>query len=200
MIQFAPDPRGTITSNGYIMRIDRALVEETSAPGTTPRFLVVSYAVHKANDIISIETLRLNVDSSTLIMNSFGMQIRFEDIQPGTWTDVRFSPMMTRSIPPQAQAFLIITERNVQQPQSSVTTDKVASVDPANNLLYTGNPRDINSQTRFVVTNTTMITDRRGNQIPLRSIRPGQMVRITHANFQTASIPPQTTAFVIELI
>lgn len=39
-----------------------------------------------------------------------------------------------------------------------------------------------------------------GRNIGIENLRPGQLVRINHANFQTASIPPQTTAFSIQVL
>ena len=50
------------------------------------------------------------------------------------------------------------------------------------------------------MTDSTIILDRRGNRIQLENLRPGQMVRIEHATFQTASIPPQTTAFRVQVL
>ncbi len=73
-------------------------------------------------------------------------------------------------------------------------------IDRNNNFLITGNPDDMMSQMRFVVNDMTEIYDRRGNRIRLRDLRPGQMVRVEHADFMTASIPPQTTAFSIWVI
>ena len=106
---------------------------------------------------------------------------------------------MTRSIPPQANAFLIIVKRN-PRPQNNTTDGRIASVDPRNRFLITGNPDDINSQIRYTISDDTVILNRFGNPIPLRALRPGQMVRITHADFQTASIPPQTAAYRIQII
>jgi hypothetical protein len=48
-----------------------------------------------------------------------------------------------------------------------------------------------------VVDNSTEIFDRRGNRIRFRDLRPGQMVRVEHADFMTMSIPPQTTAYIV---
>ncbi|MBP6887197.1 MAG: hypothetical protein KBC20_03970 [Oscillospiraceae bacterium] len=67
-------------------------------------------------------------------------------------------------------------------------------------MLVTGHPSDINRQKRFVVTDDTVIRNRNGRLIPLGALRPGQRVEITHANFQTMSIPPQTTAFRIQVL
>ncbi|QCP35401.1 hypothetical protein AR1Y2_1947 [Anaerostipes rhamnosivorans] len=71
-------------------------------------------------------------------------------------------------------------------------------IDFDNNFLYTENPNNRNNQTKFIITNTTTFTNRFGLPIRFRDLWPGQLVRITHANFQAPSIPPQTTAFNIQ--
>lgn len=194
------DPRGTIVRQGNFMRIDNALVEEVVCFNSSNGYLLISYAMPAPNQSVSIETLRLNIDRNTVTLNSFGQRMSPCRIRKGTWITAVFSSAMTRSLPPQSYAFLIVTQRDPQSPASSVTTGRIASVDPKNRFLYTGNPDDINTQTRFVVPDTAAITDRFGRHIRLSSLRPGQRVRITHANFQTASIPPQTTAFHVQLL
>lgn len=193
------DNRGTMSQKGNIMSIDNALVEEVSDTNCQIGYLVVSYSVKKPNGMTLIELLRLNINKNTLILNSLGLPMRLCDIHKGMWIDALFSAIMTRSIPPQSNAFFIIARR---EPQASmnVTTDRIAMVDTKNKFLYTGWLNNINSQMRFVITDSTTISDRNGNPVSLCSLRPGQMVRVTHASFQTASIPPQTTAFHIQLL
>lgn len=195
------DPRGTISRHGNLLRIDNALVEEVSVSDNNRNtgHMLISYAVHEPRQTTSIQTLRLNINRNTTVLNSLGRRICFCDIREGMWVDTIFSSAMTRSIPPQANAFLVIA-RNRRADSSSTTTDRIASVDTENNFLYTGNPNNINSQIRFVISNATTISDRNGRPIRLRSLRPGQMVKINHANFMTASIPPQTTAFHVQVI
>lgn len=193
------DPRGTMVQQGNIMRIDNALVEETFCFGDSSGYIIVSYAVPGENNTTFIETIRLNYNRNTVIINSFGQNVCPCCLQKGMWVNVTFSPRMTRSIPPQSNALIIVVQRRSQS-SSAVTTAPVAYVDPANNFLYTGNPNNINSQTRFVITNTTTITNRFGNPIRLGALRPGQLVRIRHADFMTASIPPQTTAFAVQVV
>lgn len=193
------DNRGTMSQTGSVMRIDNALVEEISSSNRDSGYIVLSYAIPEANGTIFIDLLRLNISRRTVILNSFGLPMCLCDIREDMWIDAVFSPAMTRSIPPQSNAFLIVARR---EPQSSVTvtTDWIAKIDADNRFLYTGNPYDINSQIRFVVSDSTSVNDRNGNPIDFRSLRSGQMVSITHPDFMTASIPPQTTAYHIQLL
>jgi len=112
--------------------------------------------------------------------------------------DAVFSTIMTRSYPPQSNAFSI-TVKTPEMPYD-VTVDRIIDIDLDNNFLYTGDPNDMLNQMRFVITDSTVILDRRGNRIQLENLRLGQMVRVEHATFQTASIPPQTTAFLVQIL
>lgn len=191
--------RGAIVRQGNFLRIDNAFVEDVTFSGRNSGSLLVSYSVPRPNGITTVEQLRLNVSNRTVVLSSVGLPMCFCDIRRGMWINATFSQAMTRSIPPQANAFLIVA-RQSSLPTTNTTTARVARVDASNNLLYTGSPNNINRQTRYVVTNSTLIQNRNGFPINLRALRPGQMVRITHANFQTASIPPQTTAYRIQVL
>ena len=188
------DSRGTISQQGGVMSVDNALVEDVFIQKGSIGYLTVSYAVREANSMTSIRLLRLMVGRNTVLLNSLGQNMCLCNIRKGMWIDAIFSPVMTRSIPPQSNAFVIIA-RNEMRPSASVTTDRIVSVD-----VNTGNPNNINSQMRFVLPNTATISDRNGNPTSLRFLRPGQLVRVTHATFQTASIPPQTTAFHVQIL
>lgn len=198
MNQISTDQRGTITQIGNTMRVENALVEDVFTNNQRTGYVLISYAIPGANQMTFIELLRLNVVRNTSITNQLGTPICLCEIEKGMWVDAHFSAAMTRSIPPQSTASRIIV--HAEPGVVNVTTDRVAGVDIQNRFLYTGNPNDINDQMRFVITNSTLILDRHGNVIPLRALRQGQMVRVDHANFQTASIPPQTTAFRVQII
>ena len=132
------DPRGTISQQGNVMRIDNAFVEEVvPANRSSNGYLLVSYATAGANRTTSIQNLRLNITRNTVLLDSLGRQIRLSDIRKGMWVNVVFSSAMTRSIPPQSTAFLIVARRDFQTSSSSTTTGRVAMVDPLNEILYT---------------------------------------------------------------
>lgn len=190
---------GSIVSQGNFLRIDNAIVDQVSFSSRNTGFIIISYSAPGRGGFTAMEQLRLNVNNNTIVLNSFRIPICFCDIRQGMRVDVTFSPRMTRSIPPQSNAFLIVT-KPASQPAANVTTGRIVSVNPNNNTFVTGMPNNMNRQTRFVVTNSTLIQNRNGFPISLQRLRPGQLVRITHANFATASIPPQTTAFRIQVL
>jgi hypothetical protein len=112
--------------------------------------------------------------------------------------DADFSTAMTRSIPPQSNAYRIVVLQ--EDGSSNVITDRVVSVDVNNGFLLTGNPYDINDQFNFNISDETVILDQSNNNIPLEAIQPGQLVRVEHANFMTLSIPPQSPAYLVQVL
>lgn len=251
---------GTIIQQGSVMRINNAFVEDVSCFNNSNGNILISYSVRERNNINTIQTIQLNLNRGTTVLNSFGQRMCICCIEPGMWVNVVFSARMTRSIPPQANAFLVAVQRNPVQPPRpvppvrpvpplppippvrpippfrpvppvppvrpvpplppvrpvpplppvqpgppvrpvpSVTTGRITLIDFDNNFFYTEDPNNRNNQTKFIVTNTTTFTNRFGAPISFNSLWPGQMVRVTHANFMTASIPPQTTAFNVQVI
>lgn len=244
------DPRGTLIRQGNIMRINNAFVEEATCVNNSSGSILVSYSVIERNNTVTIQTIRLNLNNRTTILNTFGRRVCICCMQRGMWVNVVFSSIMTRSIPPQSNAFLVVVQRTPQRPipplpperpippqpplpperpippqrpfppqrpippqrpfppvpplppqrPSSVTIGRIILIDFDNSYIITEDPNNRNNQTRFLVTNMTSITNRFGVPIGFNNLQPGQLVRITHANFQTPSIPPQTTAFDIQLI
>ncbi len=190
--------RGTISQDGSILRIENALVEDVFTSNSRTGHVLVSYAAPGRNEMINIELLQLNVDWDTILVNQFGDSISLCTVRKGMWVNADFSAAMTRSIPPQTKAFRIVAF--LQMPAYRVTTDRIVSVDVVNGFLNTGNPDDWTDQMRFVVSRATEILDRNNNPIRFSSLQPGQLVRVEHANFQTASIPPQSTAYRIQLV
>ncbi|EXG83763.1 hypothetical protein [Lacrimispora sp.] len=190
--------RGTISQVGSILRIENALVEDVFTSNSRTGYVLVSYAAPGRNEMINIELLQLNVDWDTILINQFGDSISLCTVRKGMWINAEFSAAMTRSIPPQTKAFRIVAF--VQMPAYRTTTDWIVSVDVANGFLVTGNPDDETDQMRFVVSRATEILDQNNNSIRFSSLQPGQLVRVEHANFQTASIPPQSTAYRIQLV
>ena len=181
------------------MRINNGFVEDVSCFNNARGQILVSYAVQERNNITSIQDIQLNIGRGTVILNSFGQRMCLCCIQAGSWVNATFSARMTRSIPPQANAFLVTVLRS-PRPSSSVTIGRIIMIDFDNNFLITEDPDNSDNQMKFIITNTTSFTSRFGAPIRFSSLWPGQMVRITHANFQTPSIPPQTTAFNVQLI
>lgn len=181
---------------GNVIRAENAVIENISMDNRTG-FVTISY--RDTNDYcMNEQVVILAVDRETVIRDAYGQPMSLRDLRQGMIVDAEFSAAMTRSMPPQSRAFRITVVDSIED--TGVTEGRVLDIDLNNRFLYTGNPNDIYSQIRFVITDSTVIMDRRGRQIRLRDLRIGDFVRVVHANFMTMSIPPQTTAFEVQVL
>ena len=181
-----------------VIHAENAIIEEISSDFRTGTgYVTISYGVMGNCGMIHMELVTLIVGRDTIIRDQFGQNLSLRDLREGMRVDAEFSASMTRSIPPQARAYRITV---INQMDTNITEGRVIDVDTNNGFLLTGRPNDIYSQMRFVITDATVIRDRRGRRIRLRDIRPGDFVVVEHANFQTMSIPPQTTAFDVQVL
>jgi hypothetical protein len=179
-----------------VITAEHAIIESISRD-RQESYVTISYGVMGDFNRVNMQTVTLIVGRDTVIRDQFGQPMSLRDLREGMTVNAEFSAVMTRSIPPQSRAFAITV---IEDCQFSFTEGRVMEVEPQLGFLYTGDPLDIYSQMRFVITDATTITDRRGRRIRLRDLRPGDFVRIEHAMFQTASIPPQTTAFAVQVL
>jgi hypothetical protein len=182
--------------NQGVIRVQNAFIEEIFNDRNVGQ-ITISYGELADFDIIYMNVVTLIVGRQTVIRDQFGQNLSLWDLREGMTIDAVFSSAMTRRIPPQSQAFLITVVNNTD---FSVTVGQMHRVDLSNGFLYTGRANDPLSQMRFVITQSTLILNRRGDRINLSNLRPGQTVRVEHATFQTASIPPQTTAFKVQVL
>ena len=179
-----------------VVRIFSAVIQEISRDRNTT-FVTVSY-----NDCIGCSgqgnSVRLVVNQETDIYDERGRNMRAGELERGMIVDASFSSAMTRSIPPQAQAFFIRVVRRVSQ--TVTTIGRIIEVNTRNNFLMVLRNQNPASAIRFNITNNTVILDPFGRRTTLFSLIPGFRVRVEHGSAMTASIPPQTTAFTVQVI
>ena len=144
------------------------------------------------------QTVRLVVNNNTLILDENGTPIPARALSVGMMINASFSSAMTRSIPPQATAFMI---RIIPEPMAdNVTTGRIVNIDRTNRNFTTISDGNVSTVIRFNVPVTTLIVGRNGRIMNFSMLMPGMLVRVRHATFMTASIPPQTTAFEIRVL
>lgn len=183
--------------NRNVIRAEAAIIEEVRINGNMG-YVTISYGIPDRFNTINMELVTLVVNQNTIIQDNRRRNLRLRDLRKGMVVDAVFSAAMTFSIPPQARAYRItVIEENRNR---ETTTGMVMQVDLRNRFLYTGSPRNIVDLKRFVITDDTKIFNRNGNSISLRNLRPGQRVRVEHANWQTRSIPPQTVAYLVRVL
>lgn len=91
-------------------------------------------------------------------------------------------------------------ERRRRPPRGNVTVGRIINIDRRNRSFTTISDGNVSSVIRFNVTPHALILTRDGVPVNFSRLRPGLRVRVRHANFMTASIPPQTTAFEIWIL
>lgn len=180
------------------IRISNGTIEEISSErGTT--FVTVTY-VGSPRNRREEQTVRLVANSRTLILNSNGVPVSVNTLRVGMLVNAAFSEMMTRSIPPQATAYIIEIVRRPAPERENTTTGTILDIARRNRSFATISDQDFSSIIRFNVTDDTQIFDRFGRRINFSRLSQGMRVWVRHANFMTASIPPQTTAFEIRVL
>lgn len=192
-------PEAGAEAMGRRQMAKNAFVESTSIHNRTG-FVTISYGAMGRNRIVEVQVVTLVVGKQTRIWDQFGNRIGFRELNPGMVVDASFSEDMTKSNPPQAQAYTITVVR--ERKSSIIDEGRVLEVtaDGRFGYILTGVANNPNRQMRYVVSNETKLRDRQGNRINLMAIRPGQIVRIEREAFQTASIPPQTSALAVQII
>lgn len=184
------------SSNRNVIRVFSALIRDITRERDTT-FVTIAY-----NDCIgcnrSSGSVRLVVNQDTVIQDERGRNIRAGELRRGMTVDANFSSAMTRSNPPQAQAFFIRLVRSANRTET--TTGRILEVNTRNNFILVWLSQNSPSAIRFNISPDTVILDLFGRRIGLSSLRPGFRVRVEHASFMTLSIPPQTTAFTVQII
>ena len=171
------------------------IIEISSEQGT--RFITVRYMDHSQKNQTE-QTVRLVITPRTIILNENGVLIPANRLQVGMTIHASFAPAMTRSIPPQANAYFIQIVRRMSQENTTIGT--IVNVDRTNRRFSTINGLDSSTIIIFNVTDNARIFNPSGRPMNFENLAPGMLVQVQHANFMTASIPPQTTAFEIQVL
>ena len=179
-----------------IKNISNATITEISRDRGT-LFVTITYREGPRNQQ-NEQTLLLVITPRTIILNTNGNPIPASRLSVGMTINAVVSSATTRSIPPQTNAYLIqITRR---QSQDNITVGNILDIDRDNRSFTTISGRDFSSIIQFNVADNARILNRSGQPMRFQNLRPGMRVRVRHANFMTASIPPQTTAFEIQVL
>ena len=183
--------------NNFLTQLTNGTIEaiETGRGGS---FVLVSYPDCPSCNHDN-QQIRLNITGNTVILDETSNRIPITDLSVGMTVNAAFSNAATRSIPPQSVAYVIqITRR--PQTESNVTIGRIVDIDRQNRSFTTISSGNISSVVRFNVADNAQIFNAFGRPMQFSGLLPGMRVRVRHAAFMTASIPPQTTAFEIQVI
>lgn len=180
--------------NAFLTQLTNGIIENIES-GRNGSFVIVSY---RDCPTCSGETIRLNIGNNTTILSENGDRISVSDLRVGMTINAAFSSAATRSIPPQSFAYVIQVVRRRQN--DNVTVGRIVDVDRQNRSLTTLSDGNLSSVIRFNVADNAQIFNAFGRPMNFSGLVPGLRVRVRHAAFMTASIPPQTTAFEVRVI
>ena len=138
------------------------------------------------------------VGPGTVVVNMNGTRGVASDLSVGMIVNAILSTAATRSVPPQAEAFFVEIVRGGTE--YSMTTGRIVDIDRRERNFTTISDGNFNSIIRFNVPPNIPITNRMGRSMEFTGLVPGMRVEVRHANFMTASIPPQTTAYEVKVL
>lgn len=142
--------------------------------------------------------IQMVVGPRTVVVNSNSVAVSSNELRVGMKINAIVSNVMTRSIPPQAEAFFIDILKEV--PMDNMTTGRILDIDRENRNFTTISEGNFSSIIRFNVPENIPVLDRNGKNIGFGRLIPGMKVEVRHENFMTASIPPQTTALSVRVL
>ena len=182
--------------NNFIITVANAIIDDIRSDNRST-FVTISYT-DWSNGRKFEQTVQLVVGRNTTILDERGNIVPVSELTPGMIVNASFSSSMTRSIPPQANAFLIRIVRRAAS--ENIITGKILTVDRENRSFTTASDRNASSITRFNVPRSTPIYDSNGRTMNFSRLMPGMRVKVRHADVMTESIPPQTTAFEVRVL
>ncbi|MBQ8639220.1 MAG: hypothetical protein IJ468_08625 [Lachnospiraceae bacterium] len=180
-----------------VIRISNGIIQEISSDRNTT-LLTVTY-MDRSQGRSREQTIRLAAGPQTAVLNANGFPVPPSSLRTGMTINATHSSALTRSIPPQARAYVITVVRNRSMPDS-MTAGTILDIDRNNRFFTTISDRDFSSIIRFNVSDETVVLNRAGRPVPFQWLTPGMRVRVRHAAFMTASIPPQTAAFEVRML
>lgn len=176
-----------------VISIANGTIIEVSSEGDTT-FVTITYLDEERNE----QTVRLVAGAQTIVLGTNGIPVPATILGEGMTVSATFSSTMTRSIPPQATAYIIVI--TAWPLPEDITQGTILNVDRRNRSFILINERDFSTVIQFNVPENTVILGRFGRPMDFSNLIPGMRVQVRHANFMTASIPPQTTAFEIQVL
>lgn len=201
-----------------VIRVEEATIVHIWRGGNQNGLITISYEDRRNNELTT-----LIITPQTIIQNASGRRMSLDELRTGMMVNAIFSSRMTRSVPPQALAFLVVV---IERRERTFTTEgRVTNVDRRNNTLEIrerGRGRDDRddrgrddrgrddrddrgrddrgNRILFQVRNNTVILDRRGRRINLGDLRRDDRVRVEFQIIEQPRRPRQNVAIRIQLL
>ncbi len=179
-----------------VTRISNATIEEISQERNNT--LVTAVYRDRKNNRGEDQRIRMVIGPGTVVVNMNGARGNASDLTVGMIVNAIISNATTRSIPPQAEAYFVEIVRGGTG--NNTTIGRIVDIDRMERNFTTISDGDFTSIIRFNVPQNTPISNRMGRSMDFNGLVPGMRVEVRHANFMTASIPPQTTALEVKVL
>lgn len=178
---------------------ERAVINEVNRAGHNG-FVTITYHVRDRHHTNHRYTVTLVTSQRTRIKDQFGKPISVRHLKEGMVVDAQFSSEMTRSQPPQSNAYAITVRRQSQESLIDECIILDVSLGRDSQSILTGIPGNPQSQMRYLISKSTLLRNQWGEPVPLSTFHAGQQVKIERALAETRSIPPQTQALTVQRI
>ena len=179
-----------------VNKISNATIEEISQDRNNT--LVTAVYRDRRSNRGEEQRIRMVSGPATVVVKMDGIRGTEADLSVGMVVNAILSTQATRSIPPQSEAFFIEIVKSGAENQNTV--GRIVDIDRMGRNFTTISDGNFTSIVRFNVPPNTPITNRMGRNVEFNSLFPGMRVEVRHANFMTASIPPQTTALEVKVL
>lgn len=179
-----------------VNRISNATIEEITQDRNNT--LVTAVYRDRRNNRGEEQRIQMVVNPATVVVTMNGTRGTEADLKTGMVINAILSNSMTRSIPPQAEAFFIEIVRGGME--NNTTIGRIVDIDRKGRNFTTISDGNFTSIIQFNVPQNTPITNRMGRNIDFNSLFPGMRVEVRYAGFMTSSIPPQTTALEVKVL
>ena len=111
-----------------VIRVEEATIVHIWRGGSQNGLVTISFEDRRNNELTT-----LIITPQTIIQNSSGRRMSLDELRTGMMVNAIYSSRMTRSIPPQALAFLVVV---IERRERTFTTEgRVTNVDRRNNTL-----------------------------------------------------------------
>ena len=179
-----------------VTRISNATIEEISADRNN--LLVTAVYRDRRNNRGEEQRIRMVVGPGTVVVNMEGARANASELSVGMIVNAIVSNAMSRSMPPQAEAFFLEIVRGGME--NNTTIGRIVDIDRMGRNFTTIGENNFISIIKFNVPPNTPIVNQMGRKIDFNGLVPGMRVEVVHANFMTNSIPPQTTALEVKVL
>lgn len=136
----------------------------------------------------------LHLDDKTVVLDAAGQRIKGTSLAEGDKLEADYGPVVTKSIPLQATA----QEIRLLKEESSLRG--IIERNDEQGILVKGASSNFGQQVRLLINEDTIMIDQKGETITKEALVSGMLIKASHSSLATFSLPPQTVAYLIEVV